>query len=57
MNVIMRTEQTTLPNLFKLGNALKLSDKENVVNVAVIKETLDEFKKLNSQYSDSESVP
>lgn len=56
MNIIMRTEQTTLPNLFKLGNALKLSDKENVVNVAVIKEAWDEFKKLNIQYSDSQEV-
>lgn len=45
MNVIMRTEQTTLPNLFKLGAALKLSDKENMVNASVVKEALDEFRK------------
>lgn len=46
MNVIMRTEQTTLPNLFKLGTALKLSDKENMVNVSVAKSALDEFKQI-----------
>lgn len=56
MNVIMRTEQTTLPNLFKLANALKLSDKENLVNVEIIKEALDEFKNLNGQYSGTEEV-
>lgn len=56
MNVIMRTEQTTLPNLFKLGEALKLSDKENMVNAAVVKEVLDEFRQEYPKDADLEEI-
>lgn len=43
INVIMKTEQTTLPKIDTLARALKLSDKDGFVNVGIIIEALKEF--------------
>ena len=56
MNVIMRTEQTTLPNLFKVSAALKLSNKENLVNVKVLKDALREFKANDERNGNSDEM-
>lgn len=53
INVIMKTEQTTLPKIDTLARALKLSDKDGFVNVEIIIEALKEF----AEQSGSKEMP
>lgn len=48
LNIILKTEQTTMPNFSKLGKALKASNRENYVNVEVICSELEEYLKLST---------
>ena len=43
LNIILKTEQTTMPNFKKLGQALKASNKENYVNVDSVRSELEEY--------------
>ncbi|MBR5874740.1 MAG: hypothetical protein IKY90_08420 [Oscillospiraceae bacterium] len=53
INVIMKTEQTTLPKIDTLARALRLSDKDGFVNVEIIIEALKEF----AEQSESKEMP
>jgi hypothetical protein len=48
LNIILKTEQTTMPNFSKIGKALKDSNKENYVSVDVICLELEEYLKLST---------
>lgn len=45
INIIMKTEQTTLPKIDALAEALKLSDKDSFVNIAIILNAIYDFFK------------
>lgn len=48
LNIILKTEQTTMPNFSKLGKALKTSNKENYVNTDLICAELEEYLKQST---------
>lgn len=57
INVICKTEQTTLPNLFKLAEALEATDKGNSIKVSILKEALEEFVGIEEEkYSKTEDM-
>jgi hypothetical protein len=43
LHVILKTEQTTMPNFTKMANALQKSQKENIVNLETIRDALVEY--------------
>lgn len=55
INVILKTDLRTLPNLFKLKEVLKLSDRSKAVPLTILKEALEEFKTIKG-YSDKEEI-
>lgn len=52
LNVILKTEQTTMPNFEKLATALQMTNKENIVNIEILCTALDEYMSQsdNSKY-------
>lgn len=48
LNIILKTEQTTMPNFSKLGKALKASNRENYVNTELICAELEEYIKQST---------
>ncbi|MHB8128489.1 MAG: hypothetical protein ACYDEX_05790 [Mobilitalea sp.] len=52
LNVILKTEQTTMPNFEKLAATLKMTNKENIVNIEIICIALEEYmtQSDNSKY-------
>lgn len=52
LNVILKTEQTTMPNFNKLAYSLKLSNNENYVNVGLVRSELEGYmeQSINTKY-------